>query len=220
MALTYRGGYVTVKVHISAHTSALKRSPTSRIGRTTQYCLRVSFDPYAPYGSLVESAVRVVTWNVWGRYGSEWEARQAALEDTLAAARPDVICLVEAWRHGGSSQPERIAARLNLPYHHFVGDWQQEDWVSGVGLVSRWPMSEPRRRSLQSEEGTGTGQAVHVAVDGERGPIHLFATMLDFPLHASGIRQGQVKGNLTAEVERSLALCDGLYCSFEPQGMG
>ena len=33
---------------------------------------RVTFDPYAPYGTLAESAVRVVTWNVWGRYGPAW----------------------------------------------------------------------------------------------------------------------------------------------------
>ncbi len=35
----------------------------------------MSFDPYAPYGPLVESTVRVVTWNVWGRYGPDPEAR-------------------------------------------------------------------------------------------------------------------------------------------------
>ena len=52
---------------------------------------RVSFDPYAPYGPVVESAVRVVTWNVWGRYGPRWETRQSALEDTLAALEPDVV---------------------------------------------------------------------------------------------------------------------------------
>jgi endonuclease/exonuclease/phosphatase family metal-dependent hydrolase len=153
----------------------------------------VSFDPYAPYGPVVESAVRVVTWNVWGRYGSDWETRQAALEDALDEAEPDVICLVEAWRQGESTQPGRVAERLRLPYHHFVGDWRQEDWVSGIGLVSRWPMSEPQRRPLRSADGSGAGQAVHVAVDGERGPIQLFAVMLDYPLHASAIRQEQVK---------------------------
>ena len=110
---------------------------------------RVTFDPYAPYGPLVESAVRVVTWNVWGRYGPAWETRQIALEDTLAEVAPDVICLVEAWSCGESSQPARVASRLGLPHHQFVGDWQQEDWVSGVGLVSRWPMSEPQRRPLR-----------------------------------------------------------------------
>jgi endonuclease/exonuclease/phosphatase family metal-dependent hydrolase len=153
----------------------------------------VSFDPYAPYGRVVESAVRVVTWNVWGRYGSEWQTRQVALEAALAEVGPDVICLVESWRHGESSQPGRIADRLGLPYHRFVGDWVQEDWVSGVGLVCRWPMSEPRHRGLRSEDGAGAGQVVHVAVDGERGPIQLFAVMLDYPLDASAVRQGQVR---------------------------
>jgi endonuclease/exonuclease/phosphatase family metal-dependent hydrolase len=154
---------------------------------------RVSFDPYAPYGPLVESAVRVATWNVWGRYGRDWQERQAALEDALAEASPDVICLVESWRAGESTQPGQIAERLSLPYHYFVGDWEQEDWVSGIGLVCRWPMSEPRRRLLTSEAGAGEGQAVHVTIDGDRGPIQLFAVTLDYPLHASAIRQGQVR---------------------------
>ena len=153
----------------------------------------MTFDPYAPYGTLAESAVRVVTWNVWGRYGPAWKTRQVGLEDTLVEVAPDVICLVEAWRYGETSQPGRIASRLGLPYHHFVGDWQQGDWVSGVGLVCRWPMSEPRRRPLRSEDGAGTGEAVHVVVDGERGAIQLFAVMLDYPLGASDIRQAQVK---------------------------
>lgn len=153
----------------------------------------MSFDPYAPYGPLVESTIRVVTWNVWGRYGSDWEARQAALEDSLAAIEPDVICLVEAWRLGDSSQPERIARRLTLPHFHFLGDWQQEDWISGLGLVSRWPMSEPHERALRSDDGSVSGTAIHVVVDGERGPIQLFAAMLDYPLHASATRQAQVK---------------------------
>ena len=95
----------------------------------------MAFDSYAPYGTLAESAVRVVTWNVWGRYGPAWEARQAALEDTLAEVAPDVICLVEAWRDGESSQPGRIASRLGLPYHHFAGDWQQETGCR----ESAWP---------------------------------------------------------------------------------
>jgi endonuclease/exonuclease/phosphatase family metal-dependent hydrolase len=153
----------------------------------------VAFDPYAPYGPVIESSVRVVTWNVWGRYGSDWEARHTSLEDALAELKPDVICLVETWRQGDHNQPERIAERLKLPYHCFVGDWQQEDWVSGVGIVCRWPISAPRRRALRSEDGSGAGQAVHVVIDGPRGHIQLFAVVLDYPLHASAIRQQQVK---------------------------
>jgi len=64
---------------------------------------------------------------------------------------------------------------------------------SGVGLVCRWPMSEPQRRPLRSEDGAGFGEVVHVVVDGERGTIQLFAVVLDYPLDGSGIRQAQVK---------------------------
>jgi endonuclease/exonuclease/phosphatase family metal-dependent hydrolase len=65
--------------------------------------------------------------------------------------------------------------------------------VSGIGFVSRWPMTEPRRRPLRAEDGSGFGEAVHVAVAGERGSIQLFAVMLDYPLDASGLRQHQVR---------------------------
>lgn len=153
----------------------------------------MSFDPYAPYGPLVESTIRVVTWNVQGRYGADREARQAALEETLAETAPDLVCLVEAWRQGDTTQPGRIAARLGLAYHQFAGDWRQEDWVSGIGVVSRWPVTEPRRRRLLSADGAGPGEVVHVTVAGERGPIQLFAVMLDYPLDASGRRQDQVR---------------------------
>jgi endonuclease/exonuclease/phosphatase family metal-dependent hydrolase len=153
----------------------------------------MSFNPYAPYGLLASSTVRVVTWNVWGRYGANCEARQAALEQTLEQTAPDLVCLVEAWHQGDSTQPGRVAARLGLAHHRFVGEWEQEDWVSGIGFVSRWPMTEPRRRPLRAQDGSGFGEAVHVAVAGERGSIQLFAVMLDYPLDASGLRQHQVR---------------------------
>jgi endonuclease/exonuclease/phosphatase family metal-dependent hydrolase len=153
----------------------------------------MSLNPYAPYGPLASSTIRVVTWNVWGRYGADCEARQAVLEQTLEQTAPDLICLVEAWRQSDSTQPGRVAARLGLAHHRFVGDWEQEDWVSGIGFVSRWPLTEPRRRPLRAEDGSGSGEAVHVAVAGERGSIQLFAVMLDYPLDASGLRQHQVR---------------------------
>jgi endonuclease/exonuclease/phosphatase family metal-dependent hydrolase len=168
----------------------------------------MSFNPYAPYGPLTSSTIRVVTWNVWGRYGADCEVRQEALEQTLEQTAPDLVCLVEAWRQGDSTQSGRVAARLGLAHHRFVGDREQkdreqqdreqqdreqQDWVSGIGLVSRWPMTEPRRRPLRAQDGSGFGEAVHVAVAGDRGLIQLFAVMLDYPLDASGLRQHQVR---------------------------
>lgn len=164
----------------------------------------MSFDPYAPYGQVVESTVRIATWNVWGRFGPEWEQRQAGIEDALVQAGPDVVCLVEAWRQGEKSQPALVAERLGLAHHCFTGEWEQEDWVSGIGIVSRWPMSEPVHRPLRGEQGAGFGQAIHVVVDGDRGPIQLFVAMLDYPLDASALRQAQARelARFVSEVTR------------------
>jgi endonuclease/exonuclease/phosphatase family metal-dependent hydrolase len=137
--------------------------------------------------------MRVATWNVWGRYGQAWEARQRDIGDELAQARPDLICLVEAWRSGATTQSELVADRLGLPNHLFVGDWVQEDWISGSGIVSRWPMSDPDRRPLRGDDGSGFGEAIHVVIEGDRGPIQLFLATLDYPLDASARRVAQVK---------------------------
>jgi endonuclease/exonuclease/phosphatase family metal-dependent hydrolase len=180
----------------------LRRRPDRElIGQDSGDTHTVSFDPYAPYGPLVESTARFVTWNVWGRYGAD---RQAGIEQALLDAAPDVVCLVESWRTEETTQPELVAARLGMAHHHFVGDWEQEDWVSGVGLVSRWPMNEPVRRPLRDENGSGFGAAVHVVVEGERGPIQLFVVALDYPLDASVLRQAQVRelGRFVSEVSR------------------
>jgi endonuclease/exonuclease/phosphatase family metal-dependent hydrolase len=153
----------------------------------------MAFDPYAPYGPLVESTVRVVTWNVWGRYGEDWAQRQAAIEDELVAAAPDLVCLVETWRSGDVSQPALMAERLGFAHHCFSGDWEQEGWISGAGFVSRWPLSEVTARPLRGDDGTGFGQVLHVVADGARGPIQMFLAMLDYPLDASARRQAQVR---------------------------
>lgn len=156
----------------------------------------MTFDPYAPYGEVVATTMRVVTWNVWGRYG-EWQRRQAAIEEVLVSAAPDVVCLVESWSSAETTQAARVAERLGAGHHLFVGDWQQDGWVSGIGLVSRWPLSMVERRTLRGPDDAGVGEVVVAAIDGERGPIQLFAVMLDYPLDASAVRQEQVR-QLTA----------------------
>lgn len=153
----------------------------------------MAFDPYAPYGPLVESTFRVVTWNVWGRHGDDWRDRESGIEAALAEAAPDVVCLVEAWGDGETTQPELVAKSLGLAYHRFAGGWDVEGWTSGIGVVSRWPTSEPVSRELRDESGGGFGQVLHLVIDSDRGPIQLYVAVLDYPLGASALRQAQVR---------------------------
>ncbi len=156
----------------------------------------MSFNAYEPYGPVAETTMRIVTWNVWGRYG-RWRERQAGIEEVLAAAAPDVVCLVESWSHPEATQPDLVARRLGFSHHVFCGDGEQEDsgvrWVSGIGLASRWAVASHEHRPLRGEDGSGAGSVLFALVDGERGPIQLFVVMLDYPLGASAVRQAQVR---------------------------
>ena len=76
--------------------------------------------PPRSYGPLIETTVRVITWNVWGLYGP-WQDREAAIAATLRNARPDIVVLTESWAKGGDSQCARLAGPLGLPHHAFSG---------------------------------------------------------------------------------------------------
>jgi endonuclease/exonuclease/phosphatase family metal-dependent hydrolase len=161
----------------------------------------VSFDPHAPYGPLVDTTLRVVTWNVWGRYGA-WEERQAGIEDVLTTAEPDIVCLVESWATSEARQADRVGDRLGLEHRVFVGGWDQGEWTSGIGVVSRWPITRHERQALRGVDGDGHGEALFAVIEGPRGAVQLFVVMLDYPLHASGLRQAQVR-QLAAFVART-----------------
>jgi hypothetical protein len=117
----------------------------------------VSFDPYSPYGPLVDTTMRVVTWNVWGRYGP-WEQREAGIEDVLAGVEPDIVYLVESWGSREASQADRIGDRLGVEHRLLVGDWDHEG-TSGIGVISRWPIAQHERHPLRGDEGNGMGVA-------------------------------------------------------------
>jgi endonuclease/exonuclease/phosphatase family metal-dependent hydrolase len=149
----------------------------------------MAFDPYQPYGAVVETQLRVVTWNVWGRYG-DIDVREAAIEETLARVEPDIVCLVESWATDEERQVDRVGTRLGLEHTWFAGGWDGGGWTSGAGVVSRWPIAAHEERPLG---GDNVGSALFAAIDGPRGRVQVFVVMLDWPLHASAVRQAQVR---------------------------
>ena len=64
--------------------------------------------PPRSYGPLIETTVRVITWNVWGLYGP-WQDREAAIAATLRNGRPDIVVLTESWAKDGDSQCAHLA---------------------------------------------------------------------------------------------------------------
>jgi endonuclease/exonuclease/phosphatase family metal-dependent hydrolase len=126
------------------------------------------------YGPLIETTVRVVTWNVWGRYGP-WQERETAITATLRDTRPDVAVLTESWSTGGDSQCARLAGPLGLPHHVYSGVAAQEDdtALSGVAVLSRWPIE--RESSLTF----GSARVQHAELAGPRGLIQVYGLVMD-----------------------------------------
>jgi len=130
--------------------------------------------PPRSYGPILETTLRIVTWNVWGRHGP-WQAREPAILATLQEARPDIVVLTESWTKGDDSQCVRLADPLELPHFTFSGVPAEEDGgaLSGVAVLSRWPI----RRECSLAFGAARVQFAELA--GPRGPIHVYGLVMD-----------------------------------------
>jgi endonuclease/exonuclease/phosphatase family metal-dependent hydrolase len=148
--------------------------------------------PPRSYGPLIETTARIVTWNVWGRYGP-WRERETAIAATLREARPDIVVLTESWAKGDDSQCARLAGPLGLPHHSFSGVAAQEDEaaLSGVAIMSAWPIR--REASLSF----GGARVQFAELSGPRGPVQVFGLVMDaWWFDQSQARQEAVRGML------------------------
>jgi endonuclease/exonuclease/phosphatase family metal-dependent hydrolase len=152
----------------------------------------ISMSPTTPYGSLIESSMRVVTWNLWWRLG-DWQARADAIARTLETLSPDLVCLQEVWQEGPHNQAALLAERLGM-VHVFAVDRTEGAVDQGVALLSRWPLTEVTHRALPGPPDVKEPNVVlRAVVQGPRGPLHLATThLLPFP-HRSAERERQVR---------------------------
>jgi endonuclease/exonuclease/phosphatase family metal-dependent hydrolase len=130
--------------------------------------------PPRSYGPLIETTLRVITWNVWGLHGP-WPEREPAIVATLRDARPDFVVLTESWSKGGDSQCARLAGPLGLPHCAFSGVAAQEDEaaLSGVAVLSRWPIQR------QSSLTFGSARVQFAELAGPRGLIQVYGLVMD-----------------------------------------
>ena len=150
-----------------------------------------SIPPHS-YGSLIETSMRIMTWNVWGLY-EPWQEREAAIVATLRVARPDVVVLTESWTKGDDSQAARLAAALDLSHHAGSGVTAQEDHtaLSGVSVISRWPIKH------ESSHTFGDARVHYAELNGPRGPIQVYGLVMDaWWFDESEARQEAVRGLL------------------------
>jgi endonuclease/exonuclease/phosphatase family metal-dependent hydrolase len=142
---------------------------------------------------LIDTRLRVVTWNVWWRFGP-WEDRQPAIAETLRRLDADVIALQEVWNTAdGLGQPAALAGALG--YHHvFASGFDAGDAMFGNAILSRWPIATSTSRTLPCTPETEEFRvALKAEVDGPHGRFEVYTTHLNWRYDESHVRQAQVR---------------------------
>ena len=145
--------------------------------------------------------MRVLTWNLWWRFG-DWRARRPAILAVLRAERPDVVCLQEVWDSPVEGSSAEIAEHLGLHVVHGAspapGSFQRRTGETHVGVgnavLSRWPISRSLVHPLPDGDGLGRGRvAVLAVVEHPAGPVPVVTTHLASAPHLSALRCEQVR---------------------------
>jgi endonuclease/exonuclease/phosphatase family metal-dependent hydrolase len=151
----------------------------------------------AGYGRLLETKVRIATWNLWGRYGP-WEERLPAIVETLTRVDADIVGLQEVWEDDRRSQAAELADALGYTEPVYEANLERDGARSGNAVLSRWPIARRDVRRLP-RQGAGTADdegeerlVVLAEVEGPRGPIQVFCAHLSWRGDHSGVRQEQV----------------------------
>jgi endonuclease/exonuclease/phosphatase family metal-dependent hydrolase len=149
-------------------------------------------DAEGAFGTLIETRLRVMTWNLWWRFGP-WELRLPAIVETVRRLAPDVVGLQEVWRADDDSSSLRIARALG--FEEVYTSRVDFDGVEfGNAVVSRWPITGHEVVPLTAPDTKQEFRTILRAdIDGPRGPIQLFTTHLNWRFDESAVRQDQVR---------------------------
>lgn len=144
--------------------------------------------------------MRVLTWNVWWRFGP-WEERRTPILAVLREFRPDAVGLQEVWARGGENLAEWLAARLDMHWS-WAAPRAPERWRRRIGdstadignaVLSRWPIAEHDRVELPIRDGDDDGRlALYARIDAPTHPVPFFTTHLTSAVDASALRCRQV----------------------------
>ncbi|MDT0614285.1 endonuclease/exonuclease/phosphatase family protein [Streptomyces lancefieldiae] len=147
--------------------------------------------------------MRVVTWNLWWRFGP-WAERQKAILAVLRELRPDVVGLQEVWAHApradGENLAEWLAGELGLHWAWAPSPaperWQRrigDDTVGiGTAVLSRWPVVERAVLRLPVPEELDDGRlALYARLDAPGHQVPFFTAHLTSGGHASAVRREQ-----------------------------
>jgi endonuclease/exonuclease/phosphatase family metal-dependent hydrolase len=145
--------------------------------------------------------LRVLTWNLWWRFGP-WEQRRNAIVETIRAAAPDVLCLQEVWAHGSGAGMAAILAD-ELGYHAVSSATVGRSEVGFTNAVlARWPADLLADEALPCADGSpGYRRVVAARVITPWGGWPIASAHLDHRFDGSLTRQRQCRRLLELAAE-------------------
>lgn len=150
--------------------------------------------PSAAFRPLIETTVKVLTWNVWHRFGP-WKRRYGAIVSTLRKCQPDIVTLQEVPRLSDErTLADDLATELGM-HSHYSPYAAALDFEMGFAILSRWPIADTAAAPLPlpiSAEGEWRRSILMARVAGPRGVIPVFTTHLSFMADGSAIRSAQL----------------------------
>jgi endonuclease/exonuclease/phosphatase family metal-dependent hydrolase len=132
---------------------------------------------------------RVMTWNIWWRFGPRWRDRRPGLMHTIRAVDSDVVALQEVWGTAETSQAHELAGELglhaafaapSLPPPPVPVQAEDQDVRLGLGLLSRWPINHVRPVELPARHRTPAPVALAAALDHPVGTLHVLVACLEW----------------------------------------
>jgi endonuclease/exonuclease/phosphatase family metal-dependent hydrolase len=139
---------------------------------------------------MVDSTVRVMTWNIWWRFGPRWRDRQPGIEATIRRFSPDIVALQEVWSSDETTQADELAKSLGMyavfgspsyppaPTGADVPDFEGIDL--GIAVLSRWPILDLDTTVMPARHRSWDPVSLAVRADHPAGPLPIVATCLDY----------------------------------------
>ncbi|WP_433166821.1 endonuclease/exonuclease/phosphatase family protein [Kribbella sp. CA-247076] len=134
--------------------------------------------------------LRVMTWNVWWRFGALWVARFEAIAETVRAVAPDVVALQEVWGTRATNQVSALGGELGMhaeyagpsypPPTDVARDPRDAGVEVGIGLLSRWPITGWRAVRMPARHRSFDPVAAVATVAHPAGPLHVVVGCLEY----------------------------------------
>jgi endonuclease/exonuclease/phosphatase family metal-dependent hydrolase len=142
--------------------------------------------------------MRVMTWNLWWRFG-DWQTRKKAILEVLREENPDICGLQEVWADASGNLAQWLADELGMQWAFGAPSDQQRwrDRISdptaqfGIAVLSRWPIVSHAVHDLPLDP---SRPLLTTIIEAPHGRIPFLTTHLSsLPLGISAKRMAQLE---------------------------